>query len=214
MKQQILKGLKKKVLIVERDAKSVYLLDLKELSKTFQLDKMLKLTDAKEEQFAELVERFEGRFENYGPSVGYTSPGSEYNLHTAKESFFSYLEKEGIYFENKSGEKPIPCYDVLWDPEGDYALEQWQKAQEKVWDLSRTYLFEITAVQTPKEKAEERISELEAIIEQCCNQSSRQSHYEAARKCFLSEVNQILKLSGLPQFQIVFWREVKAVIEK
>ena len=62
--------------------------------------------------------------------------------------------------------------------------------------------------QTPQEKAEERISELEAIIEQHCNQSSREYHYRAAKKCFAVEVSQILKLSGLPQFQIIFWREV------
>ena len=68
--------------------------------------------------------------------------------------------------------------------------------------------------QTPQKKAEERISELEAIIEQHCNQSSRESHYQAAKKCFAKEVNQILKLSGLPQFQIAFWREVQKVIEK
>ena len=67
--------------------------------------------------------------------------------------------------------------------------------------------------QTPQQKTEERISEIEAIIEQHCNQSSRESHYEAAKKCFAIEVNQILKLSGLPQFQIVFWREVEKVIE-
>ena len=66
--------------------------------------------------------------------------------------------------------------------------------------------------QTQQEKAEERISEIEAIIEQHCNQSSRESHHEAAKKCFSLEVNQILKLSGLPQFQIVFWREVQKVI--
>ena len=68
--------------------------------------------------------------------------------------------------------------------------------------------------QTPQKKAEERISELEAIIEQHCNQSSRESHHEAAKKCFAKEINQILKLSGLPQFQIVFWRKVQKVIEK
>ena len=68
--------------------------------------------------------------------------------------------------------------------------------------------------QTPQQKAEERISEIEAIIEQHCNQSSSQSHHEAAKKCFTVEVNQILKLSGLPQFQIIFWREVQKVIEK
>lgn len=63
--------------------------------------------------------------------------------------------------------------------------------------------------QTPHDKANQLVEEYEAIIEQHCNQSSKDSHYSAAVESALKTVDQILKLSGLPQFQIVFWREVE-----
>jgi hypothetical protein len=48
---------------------------------------------------------------------------------------------------------------------------------------------------TPLKKAQEIISEFEAIIEKDC--------------MAFNEVYQILRLSGMPQYQIVFWRSVE-----
>jgi hypothetical protein len=72
---------------------------------------------------------------------------------TAKESFFSYLESQGVYFENPFGKiEPELSEDDLWgNAEQDtqvfaalnYQIDKWQEAEDKVWKLNNTYLFEI-----------------------------------------------------------------------
>lgn len=50
---------------------------------------------------------------------------------SAKESFYSLLRKNRFLLNNPYGEsRPEHCYDVLWDQEGDDAVEQWDEAQK------------------------------------------------------------------------------------
>lgn len=148
MKQAIL-NLKKKLLLIElpEGAKDIKISTLGDIifktSGTKEVvwladDRVVrkcigKLTDIRESQFAKWVEEFEGRFENY-ESLHYTSPGSEFNLLTAKESFLSYMESVGVYFKNP-----------LADYEGQMKnfRKQFEEAEEKVWQLSQTYIFQI-----------------------------------------------------------------------
>jgi hypothetical protein len=151
MKQQIL-NLKKKLLLVELPegamdieisvigdiifktigTKEVIWLPKDRVVKTY----IGKLTDITESQFTEFVEKTN--------VDGFCSPliYKDYihpkvnALSTAKESFFSYLQSDGVVFENKLGEKPSQfsshCREV-----------DWQEVESKVWDISRCYLFEI-----------------------------------------------------------------------
>lgn len=149
MKQAIL-NLKKKLLIVERDSESVFLLDLKEVSKNIRLGKMFKLTDVTESEFTEWVDvnnnfSFAGdgiyKYKNYR-LTGETY--ASYNLVTAKESFFSYLKSQGVYFENPlDWEKKAYLFKGSENSWGHDDLKRWQEAESKVWNLSRCYLFQI-----------------------------------------------------------------------
>jgi len=153
MKQQIL-NLKKKLLIVElpEGASNIrayngsihYDILINTEAPTNLLAKVKnligKLTDITEEQFKEWVESFgQNGYMNYLSGSQY----SELLKSTAKESFFSYLEKEGIYFENPLGEELILNEDNLWgNAEQDtqvfaalnYQIDKWQEAEQKVWN--------------------------------------------------------------------------------
>ena len=126
MKQKVIEGLKKKILLVYEQEDSGFIESIK---KDLSLTYIGKLTDIKEEKFGEFVDH----------------PNS-LTYHTAKESFFSSLESHGVYFKNKLGDRPEPCYDVIWDEEGDKALEKWQEAQSKVWNPGKTYLFIVSDI--------------------------------------------------------------------
>ena len=107
-----------------------------------------KPTDITEGQFSEWVKEcdeltFEGHaFEDYnGTSI----------CDTAKESFFSKLQAEGIYFENRMPKPTKEKYGYsrgiwTWD-EGKFhynnELKIYKAFQEKVWNLDNTYVFEI-----------------------------------------------------------------------
>ena len=160
MKQQIIE-LKKKLLLVEIGG---------ELSKEFlaimnehgMAEILGKLTDITESIFDGLVEKYNwGTYANYGDKKGGTF------VDTAKESFFSKLEAEEIYFENKY-EKPNkkdfelnpnnehqramiiedkrgqkPTWQSIFYKNYQDKLKTWQEAQEKVWNKDNTFLFEI-----------------------------------------------------------------------
>jgi len=56
-----------------------------------------------------------------------------HSLFTALESFASLKQSKRIIDHNKYGtERPMPCYDVLWDAEGDELLDNWTEEQSKV----------------------------------------------------------------------------------
>lgn len=148
MKQQIL-NLKKKLLIVElKSDKPV--IEHKGEFHTMQL--IGKLTDITEQQFAEWVPN---SFNSLGNGIYEYADYCNNEicmLSTAKESFFSYLEKEGIYFENPHKFPLITdkeFYDEPYSGLGFYpeiyghAKKRWQEAEDKVWKLNNTYLFEI-----------------------------------------------------------------------
>jgi len=126
MKQKVIEGLKKKILLVYEQEDSGFIESIK---KDLSLTYIGKLTDIKEEKFGEFVDH----------------PNS-LTYRTAKESFFSALESHGVYFKNKLGDRPEPCYDVIWDEEGDKVLEKWQEAQSKVWNPEKTYLFIVSDI--------------------------------------------------------------------
>jgi len=159
MKQQIL-NLKKKLLIVElpEGASNIrayngsihYDILINTEAPTNLLAKVKnligKLTDITEEQFKEWVESFgQNGYMNYLSGSQY----SELLKSTAKESFFSYLEKEGIYFSNPLGKKPseIDIMRASWfdNPitDEDRKVWAWQEAEEKVWNKNNCYIFEI-----------------------------------------------------------------------
>ena len=144
MKQQIISGLKKKLLLVEIDTTATPV----KVHVTFNEDESIKmaakligkLTDITESQFAEWVEdNGLGCFDNYKGIVD-----NRYTCLTAKESFFSKLEVDGICFSNPLGDFPTKQNTGL-----DYGMEyiskqaSWEEAQEKVWDKERCWLFEI-----------------------------------------------------------------------
>jgi hypothetical protein len=101
-----------------------------------------KLTGIKEEEYKEFMEslNFSGRtllYYNYNPNEPCTDFKSviEAAFKTAKESFFSALEANGIYFENRLGKKP----DIkLQDIEKHAA---WRNEEKNVWDINRCWLF-------------------------------------------------------------------------
>ena len=65
-------------------------------------------------------------------------------FNTAKESFFSYLESQGVVFENKLGEFPTKQNTGLeYGMEYISKVQKWEEEQYLVWDISRCYLFEI-----------------------------------------------------------------------
>lgn len=156
MKQQIL-NLKKKLLLVEIESfDPVKIIHEKNVSYFGQKMELVgKLTDITEEQFKEWVEKFNnGAVRDYREQVLLFDPADDLANFclTAKESFFSYLEKEGIYFENLLGEKPILNEDNLWgNAEQDtqvfaalnYQIDKWQEAEQKVWNKNNCYIFEI-----------------------------------------------------------------------
>jgi hypothetical protein len=120
-----------------------------------------KLTDITEEQFALINPKtLNSHGELVYPSY-YDSVGSCIGLDSAEESFFSYLEAQGIYFENKL-EKPIMeeygyCedrdaeghfYKSYWEPQDgeekwQESINEWQEAEQKVWNKDLIYVFEI-----------------------------------------------------------------------
>lgn len=156
MKQQIIPGLKKKLLLVEfpEGASKIEIsvlgdimfekgssLDVLWLPDDILVKKLIgNLTDIKEEQFTEYVEKEFDTFRDYTQE---DSVGS-FVVNTAKESFFSKLEADGIYFENHLSEFPTKKNTGL-----EYGMEyiskvaSWEEVQEKVWDKERTLLFEI-----------------------------------------------------------------------
>lgn len=73
---------------------------------------------------------------------------------------------------------------------------------------------------TTKEKASKLVQDLEYKIEQCCNQSSREAHYLAAKQCALIAVDEIIEDENEHYYylgdgnSLKYWQEVKAEIEK
>jgi hypothetical protein len=171
MKQQIL-NLKKKLLIVElpEGATDVHINDLVYKNKvSFRTNTSLhfietkenllgespklvgKLTDITEEQFQNWVEKFyNGGVRDY--REGSFDPADDLAnfFLTAKESFFSYLEKEGIYFESKMMEPTKEKWGYLnskwtWD-EGEFHYNNELKIYRELheaWKLENCYIFEI-----------------------------------------------------------------------
>ena len=167
MKQQII-GLNKKLLLVELPERAKFIsiegdklyyyqefLGIKNIKSYRKLSEMCKyigkLTDIKEEQFDGLV--FRSKIVGYKDynhkdkqldKLGLFNALLEMKFKIAKESFFSKLEKDEIYFTNPLGEFPTKHNTGL-----EYGMEyiskqaSWEEAQEKVWDKERTWLFEI-----------------------------------------------------------------------
>lgn len=117
-----------------------------------------KLTDITEEQFHKWSGSYEWEDAPEGSKYAYKDykDGKEtdeywdmYPFDTAKESFFSKLEAEGIYFENPLGEELMKWnkYESIHKkiPHTPYSLykKDWQEAQEKLWNRDNTYIFEI-----------------------------------------------------------------------
>ena len=168
MKQAII-SLKKKLLLMEVESfDPVKIIYEKTVSYFGQkLNLIGKIADITEEQFALINPKTRnGHNELVYPSY-YESVGSGIGLNTAKESFFSKLEAEGICFENeykkpnikdfelspsigeqrpmieedRSGQKPT-WQSIFYRNYRD-KLKLWQEAQEKVWSLDNCYIFEI-----------------------------------------------------------------------
>jgi hypothetical protein len=154
MKQQIL-NLKKKLLLVElpEGAKGVNISALGDIvfetNGTKEVEWLPddglvkkcygKLTDITEEQFKEYVEQYMvDKWRNYLIESQYI----EYLKPAAKESFFSYLEANGVYFKNNNR---MPSATIWQTDQIMYnRMEKaWQEAEEKVWKPDNTYLFEI-----------------------------------------------------------------------
>lgn len=161
MKQHAISGLKKKLLIVELPEDGS-ILRIKKGTLTVEtenenldtVDYLLldncsligKLTDITEEQFFELMNSsFYKDVDNLFPGkMLYKNYLNNLWFNTAKESFFSKMEVEGICFENKLGEFPTKENTGL-----EYGMEyiskvaSWEEAQEEVWDKDRTWVFEV-----------------------------------------------------------------------
>ena len=154
MKQQIIEGLKKKLLLVElpEGATDIEISVLGDIMYRHKLGLDIlwqsngsgvknlvgKLTDITEEQFSEWVKEcdeltFEGHaFEDYnGTSI----------CDTAKESFFSKLEAEGIVFENPIKKPGATDHKGMKDL--NEKLDKYYEAEKKVWNRNNTYVFEI-----------------------------------------------------------------------
>ena len=140
MKQQIIE-LKKKLLLVELPEGAINV-------KGFDYKLIGKLTNITEEQFEEWSGSYEWEDAPEGSKYAYKDYkyGKEtddywdmYPFDTAKESFFSKLEAEGIYFENKMlepGSAPIYTHSEKY-------IEDYKEACRKVWSLDNCYVFEI-----------------------------------------------------------------------
>ena len=106
-----------------------------------------KLTDITEEQFKEWVEKFNnGAVRDYREQVLLFDPADDLANFclTAKESFFSYLESQQIYFENKLGKKPeVKSNDYFLEYANIKKLKLWEESEQKVWVRDRCYIFEI-----------------------------------------------------------------------
>lgn len=92
-----------------------------------------------------LSEVTEGKFVAIVNGTGSDALFVDYNKNpswiiTAKESFFSKLEAEGIAFENK--ESHPGAIDPTSRSHYDKLTAEWQSAQEKVFNIDNTYLFE------------------------------------------------------------------------
>ena len=159
MKQQIIE-LKKKLLAVElpEGAKDIEIsvlgdimyrhklgLDILWQSNGSEVKNLVgKLTDIKEEQFKGLVDKFNcsGAYRDYTEKKPFDPADDLASFFlTAKESFFPKLEADGIVFEN-----PIPkpgATDHSGIKDLNEKLDKYYEAQEKVWNLDNTYVFEI-----------------------------------------------------------------------
>lgn len=176
MKQAIL-NLKKKLLLVElpegitdvhinkevyknkvsyRTQTSLHFIETKEDLLSDNCEIIGKLTDITESQFAEWVDKFNnGAFRNYKDEYPFYPDFDTDNFFlTAKESFFSYLEKEEILFSNPLGKRPkrmVAFMEADFYTENDLEeireyeilLKEWQEAESKVWDINKCYLFQI-----------------------------------------------------------------------
>lgn len=161
MKQQIL-NLKKKLLLIElpEGAKDIKISTLGDIifktSGTKEVvwladDRVVrkcigKLTDITERQYKQWVDKFNNvAYRNYKDEYSFYPDFDTDNFFlTAKESFFSYLEKEGILFSNPlDWEKKAYLFKGSENSWGHDDLERWQEAESKVWQLSQTYLFQI-----------------------------------------------------------------------
>jgi hypothetical protein len=154
MKQQIL-NLKKKLLLVELPEGAItnnrYVATICQVPKD-TCNLIGKLTDITEQQFADFVSMHKSsndtwRYANYKNLSGQW-------FDTAKESFFSYLEANGVLFKNHLGDKPVRMVPFMG--KGRYTIHQsdlldeyhkslkrWQEAEQKVWNRGQTYLFQI-----------------------------------------------------------------------
>jgi hypothetical protein len=108
-----------------------------------------KLTDIAEEQFAGFVSNkwmLTTNSDNVLRYKDYMAIFDPYDKSTAKESFFSYLEKEGVYFENPLNHHVLHLSDPVTESQEDKIADvalKWQEAEQKVWKLENTYLFQI-----------------------------------------------------------------------
>ena len=123
MKQKIIEGLKKKLLLVELPEGTIdepeYIATICMVPKDYW--KLIgKLTDIKEEQFKELVKE---------------------NDELSKESFLSKLEVEGIYFENPIQKPTATNHSGMKDL--NEKLDTYYEAEKKVWSKQNCWLFEI-----------------------------------------------------------------------
>lgn len=156
MKQQIITGLKKKLLLVELpENASILRVTSGILTVEIQNDNLDttdyivpeclligKLTAITEEQFSEWVDWMTVKY-GVMSYKNYYSISNPFKL-TAKESFFSKLESLGIYFVNPLGEFPSKRNTGL--PYGIEYLSKvarWEESQEKVWDKDRIWVFQI-----------------------------------------------------------------------
>jgi hypothetical protein len=141
MKQQIL-NLKKKLLIVEIGGElGDAFVEL--IRKHGMAEIVGKLNDIKEGEFEQWVaDNGLGCYDNYKGIVD-----NKYTCLTAKESFFSYLKKEGIYFENQYQKPDKNEYNFGYGHNESekyyYDMTVWQEAEQKVWNKNLIYIFQI-----------------------------------------------------------------------
>ena len=120
----------------------------------FDVDEIGKLTDITESQYQQWVDKFNnGAYRNYKDEYPFYPDFDTDNFYlTAKESFFSKLQADEIYFENPLGEKPVLDKESLWgNPEQDtqvfaalnYQIDKWEEAESKLWGINRCWIFEI-----------------------------------------------------------------------
>ena len=103
-----------------------------------------KLTDIKEDQFSEWVEIKRISFGRISYHDYQNKDKWLYAKSTAKESFFSKLEADGVCFSNPlEAEKKAYLFKGSENSWGPDDLKRWQEAEEKVWDINNCWLFEI-----------------------------------------------------------------------